>query len=134
MTHFGNARRAGTTTVEFEMVAPLVFLFFFAAFEYSRMTMIRHGAELAAYEGARRGIVPGATAADVVNCANRVLATVGTRSASVAVSPNPITAQTGQITVDIQVPLDDNSWIAPHFLRGQRFQRAFTLRRENVAW
>jgi Flp pilus assembly protein TadG len=134
MTPIKNARRSGTTTVEFAIVAPLVFLFFFAAIEYARMTMIRHGTELAAYEGARRGIVPGATVADIVTCANRVLATVGARNATVVVSPSPITAQASHITVDIQVPLDDNGWIAPHFLSGQNLQRAFTLRRENVAW
>ena len=134
MKHFGNTRRLGTTTVEFALVAPFVFLFFFAAIEFSRMTMIRHGAELAAYEGARRGIVPGATVADAVTTTNRVLATVGTRNAAVTVTPNPITAQSSLITVDVQVPLDENSWIAPRFFRGQRVQKTFTLRRENASW
>ena len=86
--------RTGATTVEFAIVVPLVFLFFFAAYEFSRMSMVRHTVEMAAYEGARRGIVPGATSEDAVNRANEVLAAIGTRDATITVTPNPITAQT----------------------------------------
>jgi Flp pilus assembly protein TadG len=134
MKHLGNQPRRGATTVEFAIVVPLVFLFFFAAYEYSRMSMIRHSVELAAYEGARRGIVPGATAGDAVARANQVLSSVGTRNASLTVTPDPITAQSSRITVDIQVPLDSNSWVPVGFLRGAQVQRTFTLGRENVKW
>ena len=55
-------RRTGAVMVEFVIVAPLLFLFFFAAFEFCRVAMIRHTADNAVYEGARIGIIPGATA------------------------------------------------------------------------
>jgi hypothetical protein len=134
MKRIKHSQRTGATTVEFALIVPLVFLFFFAAFEFSRMSMVRHTVEMAAYEGARRGIVPGATSTDAVDRANEVLAAIGTRAATITVTPNPITSQTSQITVDIQVPLDSNSWIPPFFLRGIQFDRAFTLGRENVSW
>ncbi len=51
-------------TVEFAICFPLLLLFFFAAFEFCRANMIRQTADNAAYEGARRAIVPGATAED----------------------------------------------------------------------
>ncbi len=47
--------------VEFAIVAPLLFLFFFAAMEFCRVAMIRHTADNAVYEGCRVGIIPGAT-------------------------------------------------------------------------
>jgi hypothetical protein len=134
MSHRKLSRRAGTTTLEFAVVAPAVFLLFFAAYEFTRMSMIRHTVEMAAYEGARRGIVPGATVDDAIARANQVLAGVGTHNATVTVTPNPITSQTSQITVAIQVPMDSNSWIVPRFLQGIKFDRSFTLGRENVSW
>ena len=126
--------RTGATTVEFALVVPLVFLFFFAAFEFSRMGMMQHTTEMAAFEGARRGMVPGATSADAVTRANQVLASIGTRDASVTVTPASITPDTRYVTVAVEVPMDTNAWVAPYFLRGLRFQRSYTLGRENVNW
>ena len=126
--------RSGATTVEFALVVPLVFLFFFAAFEYTRMSMLRQTTEIAAFEGARKSIVPGATAADARNRAQQVLASVSARDVTVTISPTTITSDTRFITVNIEVPLDTNAWVAPYFLRGMRFQRSYTLGRENVNW
>lgn len=127
-------QRTGAITVEFALVVPLIFAFFFAAFEYSRMSMMRHTTEMAAFEGARRAIVPGATAADAVTRANQVLATVGTRDGSVTVTPSSITPDTRYVTVAVEVPLDTNAWVIPQFCSGMRFQRSYTLGRENVNW
>ncbi len=60
-----NARRSGASAVEFALCAPLLFLLVFAAWEFSRANMILNTMENAAYEGCRRGIVPGASANDV---------------------------------------------------------------------
>ena len=126
--------RAGTTSLEFAMVVPIVFLLFAAAFEFSRMSMLKHSVRMAAYEGARRGIVPGASVSDVVSRSTQILGTVGTRNATVTVSPNPFTSQTNQITVNIRVPLNDNSWVPPFFLREMQLDSSFTMGRENVSW
>ena len=134
MARLRHNRRTGATTVEFALVVPLVFSFFFAAFEFSRMGMMQHTTEMAAFEGARRSMVPGATAADAVNRANQVLATVGTRDASVTVTPTSITPDTRYVTVAVEVPLDTNAWVGTYFLRGMRFRRSYTLGRENVNW
>ena len=56
--------RTAAVVVEFAICAPILFLFFFASLEFSRVNMIRQSVENAVYEGARRGIVPGATAAN----------------------------------------------------------------------
>ena len=54
--------RAGATAVEFAIVAPIFFLIMLASFEFSRLNVIRHTADNAAYEAARHAMVPGATA------------------------------------------------------------------------
>ena len=57
--------RPGAVLVEMAITSSLAFLFFFAALEFCRVAMIRHTVENALYEGARTGIVPGATTAEV---------------------------------------------------------------------
>ncbi|MEQ1827094.1 MAG: TadE family protein, partial [Pirellula sp.] len=80
----------GAAAVEFAVTVGLAFFFFFAALEFCRVAMIRHSVEHAMYEGARKGIVPGATPADVQSAAASILRTVGVTGARIDVSPNII--------------------------------------------
>ncbi len=91
--------RKGALTVEFAMCFPLLLLMFFAAFEFSRANMLRQTAENAAYEGARRAIVPGATADDAKNFAKKMLAIVGAKGANIDVDPKVIEEDTPEVTV-----------------------------------
>ena len=59
------SRRTGAAMVEFAIVSPLLFLFFFGAMEFCRVAMIRHTADNAVYEATRVGIIPGASSTDV---------------------------------------------------------------------
>jgi Flp pilus assembly protein TadG len=118
--------------VEFAIVAPIVFAFFFAAFEFCRVAMIRHTADNAVYEACRVGIIPGATVTEVRGEAQRILATVGISNATLSVTPNRIERDTEQITVQVRVPLDDNSFVPPKFFGGKVITRELTLRREGV--
>ena len=61
--------------VEFAITAGLAFLFFFGAFEFSRVAMIRGTIDNAIYEGARLGITPGATAPEVEKKVRDILGT-----------------------------------------------------------
>ena len=123
-------RRSGAMVVEFAICAPILFLFFFAALEFSRVNMIRQTIENAAYEGSRRGIVPGATANDCRNAAQVVLNTVSTNDANITVTPSVITPNTSQVTVTISVPVDSNSWITPLFFDNKTLSNSMTMRRE----
>ncbi|MEM9826209.1 MAG: TadE/TadG family type IV pilus assembly protein [Planctomycetota bacterium] len=118
--------------IEFAIVAPLVFLFFFAAFEFCRAAMIRHTVDNAVYESTRVGIIPGSTAREVRGEANRILSTVGISSASVNVIPVRLRRDTSEVTVRITVPLDDNSFVPPTFFGGRTLTRELTLRREGA--
>ena len=134
MTQPRRAPRNGATAVEFAVVAPLVFLLFFAAYEFARLNMLRHTVEMAAFEGARRGIVQGATAGDARERARQILAAVGAVGETICVTPETIGPQTEKITVEVRLPLEPNAWVPPHFLRGVQVERQFTLGREGVAW
>src|SRR5262245_4405407 len=127
-----NMRRAcwGVVTVEFAICAPILFFFFFAALEFSRVNMIRQSVENAIYEGSRRGIVPGATAADCRTAAQSVLNTVMVRNATITVTPAVITQDTPQVTVAVAVPVNSNSWVVPMFFHGKTVANSMTLRRE----
>lgn len=124
--------RRGATTVEFAIVAPIFFLLLLSSFEFSRLNVIRHTADNAAYEAARIGMVPGATAAEAVNEANRLLNIVGANGARVTVNPAVLTPDTRQITVTVDVPMDQNGWVTPKFTSGRTMRAESTLKAERV--
>lgn len=122
-------RRAAVVT-EFAICAPLLFFFFFAALEFSRVNMIRQSVENAVYEGARRGIVPGATAANCQASAQAVLNGISANSATITVTPTTITKDTPEVTVAVSIPVNNNSWVTPVFFAGRTISSQMTLRRE----
>jgi Flp pilus assembly protein TadG len=124
-----NVRR-GAVLVEMALTIGLAFFFFFAALEFCRISMIRHSVENALYEGARAGIVPGATAAEVQNRARNVLRTVGLSNTNVEVTPSVITQSTRDISVRIRLPLDQNLFAPAFFFRGRTLDRTLTMQRE----
>ncbi len=123
-------RRRGATVVEFAITAPLVFFFFFAILEFARANVIRHSIQCAAYEAARSAIVPGATADEARTAAFQILNAVSAINADVTLNPATITPQTPEITVTVDVPLDDNGWVAPMFFQGKTLTSSVTLSRE----
>ncbi len=124
--------RAGATTVEFAIVAPIFFLIVFTMFEFARLNVIRHTADNAAYEAARTAIVPGATAAEATARANELLNMLGTRGAQITISPGVITEAASEVTVDIDIPMSQNGWVTPNFTSGQTLHAESTLRTERV--
>ncbi len=124
--------RRGVLTVEMAICIPIVLVILLGAIEFSRMNMLRNSIDNAAYEGARRGVVPGATANDCLNTAISVLNAVGTNSASVSVAPPIIDDNTTQVTVTISVPLSSNSWGPARFLGGATLRSVSTKSREFV--
>jgi Flp pilus assembly protein TadG len=124
--------RKGAAMVEFAIVAPILFLFFFAAFEFCRVNMIRHTADNAVYEGARVAIIPGATAAEAEAEARLILNSLGLTNVTVTVTPGTIRRETEEVTVRAEIPLDQNSFIPASFTSGQSVDRELTMTREGV--
>jgi Flp pilus assembly protein TadG len=124
--------RRGATVVEFALTAPVFFLFLLAAFEFGWFNVMRHTADNAAYEAARHAMVPGATAAEARGKANSILSIVGTRGANVRISPPILAPDTDEITVTIDVPVNQNALILPRFTRNSTIRASSTLRTERA--
>ena len=124
-------QRRGAAMVEFAVVAPLLFLFFFAAFEFCRAAMIRHTADNAVYEAARTAVIPGASAAEAETMARQIMASLGVSGVNVTVTPNALDRDTPQVTVRVEVPLSGNSFVPIKFITGD-ITRELTMRREGV--
>jgi hypothetical protein len=93
--------------------------------------MIRNTTVNAAFEGARQGIVPGATAAECEAAANQLLDLVRINGGSAVASPNPILPSSDSVTVTVTVPIDsDNSFVTPQFYMGATIEASVTLPRE----
>ena len=122
--------RSGAVAVEFAIVTPLLLLVVFGAIEFARLNMLVHSVENAAYEGARRGMVPGATAAAARDEAKAILDAVGAIGATVTVTPEVVTPESPVITVAISLPLNSNAWLTPRFTRDATLSRSCTLTRE----
>ena len=125
-------QRRGAALVEFAITAPIIFAIFFAGFEFCRMNIVRHSIDNAAYEGARRAIIPGATANDAVEAATPVLAVVSIRNPEITVDPPVISTTTEAVTVTIAVPYNSNSWVPPLFFRDKVLTGTCTLTREQM--
>ena len=110
--------RRGATTVEVAMIIPVLFLFIFASFEFSRLNMLKHLAGSAAYEGAREGIVIGATADDVTTRVNAILASGGVYDADITTTPSTITTSTTEVVVQVTIPVEGNFWVMPKYVSG----------------
>lgn len=134
MTHprIRRADRRGATLVEFAIVAPLFFLVVLTMFEFTRLNVLRHTADNAAYEAARAAMVPGSNAASAKRKARQLLNIVGAQGAKIRVTPAKITQDTEEVTVTVSVPLNRNGWVAPKFTKGKTFTASSTMRTERV--
>jgi Flp pilus assembly protein TadG len=124
--------RLGTAAVEFALTAPVLFLLFFAGVEFSRINMIRQCVDTSAYEGARRGTVPGASASDAQAAANAALKTALIQVATVTVTPSTIVDTTTSVTVKVSVSFDQNTWVTPFFCKGRTVSSTVTMARERT--
>lgn len=125
--------RLGAALVEFAITVPIVFLLFSAAFDFCRLSMITHTAEQAAYEGARRGSIPKATAALAQQSAEEELERIGLRQAVVTVIPAEIQSTTKEITVQVRIPMNSNGWITATVLKDSYITRSCTLSCEYIS-
>jgi len=124
--------RTGAAAVEFALTLPLLLLLLFGGYELSRANMMMHTAESAAYEGARLGIVPGASADSVREETQRVLNTIGLSNTTINIEPANLAEASEQIAVTVQFSFADNTFFVPQFMDAQPFVRTCRLIRENA--
>jgi hypothetical protein len=134
----GRRKRRGAAVVEFALVLPIFFLMVFAMIEFGRMVMVRQVLTNASREGARIGVLDGATTQEVVDTVENYLTSAlipFTAGSIVAVSPSPpSSAGYGEsVSVTVTVPFDDVSWLpSPMYLGETDVVAATVMRREAV--
>lgn len=124
--------RQGLVAVEFGIASAILFLVVAVSIEFSRMNMIRHSVDNAAYEAARAGIILGANADGVRDTANDIMSSVRARGVDVDVNPNAIEDNTPEIIVTVTVPADQNGFITPKFFAGKSFVGSCRLSRDDI--
>lgn len=87
---------------------------------------MRHTLDNAVYEAARKSIVPGATAKEIESQAKSILSTLGISNARVSVDPQNITDETEFVTVKVDLPLNESSFIPVN----SNMSRSLKMRRE----
>lgn len=124
--------RKGAAAVEFALAAPIFFALFFGAIEITRVNQINNTAEIAATEGARRGIIPGASTAECIAIASDEMQAAGISNFTVRTFPPQITDSTSTIRVQIDVPLGpQNGIFVTQFFTNQTASRSIELVRED---
>jgi Flp pilus assembly protein TadG len=135
---FGRRHRRGTAVVEFAIVLPVFFLMIFGMLEFGRMVMVKQVLTNASREGARLGVLDGATTSEVETQVEAYLTSAAipfTAGDVVTVSPSPpSSAGYGEsVTVTVTVPFDDVSWLpSPMYLGATDDQSTTSMRREAV--
>jgi len=128
-------KRRGVAVVEFAVVAPLFFLLVFGMIEFGRMVMVQQVITNASREGARIGVLDGATTADVTTAVNNYLTSAAVQGATVTVDPSPPSSAGygAPVTVTVSVSFNQVSWLpSPMFLGGQTLSAVTVMRRETI--
>lgn len=123
-------QRKGAVVVELALTLPLLFLMLFGAVELSHANMLLHTAEAAAYEGARQGILPGATAGDCRRAAREVLDIGRVRRASVRITPTNLGTESDTVKVRVTIRYRRNTIITPIYTDSLVIRRECELIRE----
>src|SRR5210317_459873 len=82
--------RRGATVVEFAVVAPVFFILLFGGIEFAILSTIRATSHNAAYEAARKLVIPGADPAVGIAEAERIMGVIGVDTLTVTVTPTVI--------------------------------------------
>jgi Flp pilus assembly protein TadG len=127
-------QRRGAAALELACVAPVLLLFVLGIIELGRLFMVQQVVVAAAREGARIGVLDGATTASVTTRVQTYLAGTSVTGATITVSPNPPgSANAGQpVTVSVSVPYTAVSWLStPIFAQNAILRGNSTMRRES---
>jgi Flp pilus assembly protein TadG len=121
--------RAGATTVEFAFMVPIIFAIFMGAIEITRLNFVRQTVSNAAYEGARKAVMPGATEAEAENEATRILNMMRINNGATC----DLVAGVDKVTMTVSVPISQNSWGITKFCAGMNVRQTVSLSRESFS-
>ena len=125
--HLGK-NRAGAATVEFAIVANLLFILIFTSFEFARLHLARNLAQDAAYYAARKAMVPGATAAEANAEATRILGSMFDTGYTVTVQT--LDENSESVVVTVTIDLKEVAFFTPMFLPDEDITSVALLKTE----
>jgi Flp pilus assembly protein TadG len=136
----GSGDRRGTSTVEFAMTAPILFLILFASLEFSRYQMIQQMAANAAFEATRKCILPGYSSTDGQTAGQNLLSQAFIKDGVISIYDadtgtaisGSISLTTEKIRVTVKVPVASNLWVRPLYLGSGTITKSCTLTRDWV--
>lgn len=118
--------RKAALTVEFSLVAPILFMVFVGCLELTSMNLIRQSAGNAAYEVARSAIVPGSIESEDRAIGINILNSVGaTNNVDININDDGQT-----VLVEVVVPVRENSWGLGRFTGDLTVRKSCSLSRE----
>ena len=118
--------RKGALTVEFAIVAPMIFLLFVGSLELTALNFARQTAGNASYEAARKLIIPGGTAAQAQAEGLRQMNIAGMGTGATVT----ITDTTTSVAATVSVPASSVSWGLVRFCSGYTLRQTCTLTKE----
>ena len=123
-------QRSGALAIEVALCLPILLTVLFGCYEMAHANMLLHATESAAYEGARVGIVPGATKEKISTAAGQMLNSVGIRNFTIQVTPDIIESDTQRVNVQVIVPFRANTLLPSWFVDDPQFRGECELSRE----
>jgi Flp pilus assembly protein TadG len=124
-------RRAGLAVVELAVCLPVLVMLLLGTLEACRMIQLKQDLSITAYEGARIGIIPGASSYAVQTQCEMLLDDRNVRSYEVAIDPDPSLLDVGDLfTVTVTADCVDNSVVGGVFFQGKTISESVVMRAE----
>lgn len=128
--------RQGAAAVEFAFVAPFLFMVLIGVAEMGRAMMIQHAITMAAREGGRESVLPGATTSSVQAVVSQYLSAsgLGVQTATTTLSKDPATAQSRELlTVTVSLPYSAVSLLGSQwFPSSMKLSSRVSMRKEGI--
>lgn len=121
-------QRTGAAIVEFAIVANVLFVMVLTCMEFARMNMVRNMVQDAAYFAARHVIVPGATEAEGIAEADRIMSSLLASGYTIDISPLDFGAT--EVTVTVSVDLDHVALFVPMFIQNATIESTARVKTE----
>jgi hypothetical protein len=124
--------RHGAALIELAICLPVFFLITMATIETCRMIYIRQSLKIAAYECARLGIVPGATADALQSQCDVILLGRNVRGYQFSCVPaDPTSLKFGDLfKTSVQIGSQDSAIVGTWFYRNKMFTESVTIMAE----
>ncbi len=118
---FRRADRSGAAVTELAITIPLIALVVMSTIETCSMLFLKQALRIAAYEGARVSLVPGAELVNVEAGCNEILAARKVKNATITVTPSNFNQQPYGTVVNVRVSADcaSNSLFVPWIFTGR---------------